>query len=112
MLDDKYRYRVLSLLEENPQVSQRQLAKALGVSLGKVNFCIKALAEKGMIKASNFKNSKNKQAYAYLLTPKGLEAKAHLTVEFLKIKIEEHKALHEEIERLREEVAELKENKL
>lgn len=107
MLDDEYRYKVLKLLDDNPEVSQRQLARALGVSLGKVNFCLRALIEKGMIKASNFRNSQNKQAYAYLLTPKGIEAKAILTVEFLKIKLAEHQTLRKEIERLRQEVADL-----
>ena len=110
MLTDEYRYKVLKLLDDNPELTQRQLAKALGISLGKVNFCLKALIEKGMIKAGNFKNSQNKQAYAYLLTPKGVEAKARLAVAFLRAKVTQHQALQREIEQLRQEVAEIKED--
>ncbi|WP_439509889.1 MarR family EPS-associated transcriptional regulator [Marinimicrobium koreense] len=104
MLTDEYRYKVLKLLEGNPELTQRQLARALGISLGKVNYCLKALVEKGMIKASRFRNSDNKQAYAYLLTPKGVDAKARLTVEFLRAKLAEHRALKAEIDELRREV--------
>ena len=107
MLTDEYRYKVLKLLDNNPQVSQRDIAKHLGISLGKVNYCLKALIEKGMIKASNFKNSSNKRAYAYLLTPKGIDAKARLTAAFLKVKLAEHRALQREIEQLKREVADL-----
>src|SRR5674476_909870 len=69
MLDETTNYKLLKLLEAQPQLSQRQLAQELGVSLGKVNFCLKALIEKGLLKATNFRNSKNKLAYMYLLTP-------------------------------------------
>jgi EPS-associated MarR family transcriptional regulator len=82
-------------------MSQRELAKVLGVSLGKTNYCIKALLDKGFIKVQNFRNSNNKLAYAYLLTPLGVEQKARMTMEFLKIKMREY-------ERLRAEIAELK----
>lgn len=105
MLTDEYRYKVLKLLEGNPELTQRQLARSLGISLGKVNYCLKALIEKGMIKATRFRNSDNKKAYAYLLTPKGVEAKALLTVEFLRVKVAEHRALKAEIDELRREVA-------
>ena len=105
MLTDEYRYKVLKLLDEDPELSQRELAKRLGISLGKLNYCLKALIEKGMVKAASFKNSQNKQAYAYLLTPQGVEAKARLTIEFLRIKVSEHQALQQEIEQLRKEVA-------
>lgn len=105
MLTDEYRYKVLNMLDNNPELTQRQLAKSLGISLGKVNYCLKALIEKGMVKASNFKNSQNKQAYAYLLTPRGVEAKARLTADFLRIKIAEHEALKREIEELRRQVS-------
>jgi len=104
MLTDEYRYKVLKLLESNPQVSQRDMAKSLGISLGKVNYCLKALIDKGMIKASNFKNSQNKRAYAYFLTPKGMEDKARVTAAFLRVKLREHKQLQQDIERLRQEV--------
>lgn len=76
----------------------------LGISLGKVNYCVKALIEKGWIKTSNFKNSKNKMAYAYILTPEGLEQKSLITVRFLRHKIQEYEAHKLEIARLQEEV--------
>ena len=85
-------------------MTQRELATALGVSLGKVNYCLKALIEKGWVKANNFRNHNNKAAYAYLLTPKGLERKAQITVRFLKRKVEEYEALKQEIEQLQREV--------
>lgn len=107
MLTDEYRYKVLKLLDDNPQLTQRQLAKSLGISLGKVNYCLKALVDKGMIKASNFKNSQNKKAYAYFLTPKGIEDKTRVTAEFLRVKLAEHRQLQRQIEELRQEVAEL-----
>lgn len=103
MLTDEYRYKILKLIESNPSISQRELAKQLGISLGKVNFCLKALIEKGLLKAANFKNSKNKKAYMYLLTPQGVEEKASITVRFLKCKIQEYKTLQAEIEELRRE---------
>lgn len=105
MLTDEYRYRILKLVEANPTISQRELAKELGVSLGKANFCLKSLIDVGMIKATNFRNIKNKSAYMYLLTPAGIEAKAIVTLRFFKRKIEEHDALIREIEELRKDVA-------
>lgn len=107
MLTDEYRYKILRLIEANPQISQREIAKQLGVSLGKTNFCLKALVEVGMIKVSNFKNSKNKLGYIYFLTPSGIEEKSAITLRFLKRKMEEHKALLKEIEELRKEVDKL-----
>jgi len=104
MLTDEYRYKVLKLLAENPHMSQRDLARELGISLGKVNYCIQALIEKGMVKAGNFKNSQNKQAYAYLLTPKGIDDRAKVTARFLNRKLAEYEALQTEIENLRREV--------
>ena len=101
MFDDITSYGLLKTLADEPNLSQRDLAKRLGVSLGKVNFCLNALIAKGCLKADNFRNSDNKLAYAYLLTPQGVEQKARMTVEFLQIKIHEY-------ERLREEIAELK----
>lgn len=100
MLTDEYRYRILKKLETNPEVSQRELAKELGISLGKANFCIQALIEKGFVKAKNFKNSQNKKAYIYLLTAKGIEEKASITLKFLKLKMAEYQALKAEIEHL------------
>ncbi len=107
MLTDEYRYKILRLVESNPQISQREIAKQLGISLGKANFCLKALIEVGMVKVSNFRNSKKKLAYMYLLTPSGIEAKSAITLRFLKRKIEEHDALLKELEELRKEVSEL-----
>jgi len=104
MLTDEYRYKILKLVEENPEVSQRQLARELGISLGKTNYCLKALIEKGMLKASNFRNSKNKIAYIYKLTPKGIEEKIAVTGRFLKRKVYEYELLCTEIERLTDEV--------
>lgn len=84
-------------------MSQRQIARELGISLGKANYCLKALIEKGLLKAGNFRNSKNKLAYAYKLTPKGIEEKASVTVRFLKKKINEYEQLQKEIDELRKE---------
>jgi EPS-associated MarR family transcriptional regulator len=97
--------KVLRHLEENPEVSQRELAEVLGVSLGKTNYCLKALINKGLIKASNFKNNANKRAYLYVLTPKGIETKARVSVRFLKRKVEEYEALKLEIEQLKTEIS-------
>lgn len=104
MLDDKTRYRLLKLLETNPQLSQRQLAEALDVSVGKVNFCLRALLERGLVKVRNFRNSDNKVAYAYYLTPKGAREKIRTTAGFLKRKIAEYEAIEKEIEELKREV--------
>lgn len=101
MLDDTTSYNLLKTLEANPDLSQRDLAKRMGISLGKVNFCLKALIGKGCLKVSNFRNSQNKLAYAYLLTPHGVEHKTRMTVEFLKIKTQEYERLRMEIEELR-----------
>lgn len=105
MLTDEYRYKILKLVELKPEISQRELAAELGISLGKANFCLKALIEKGLLKASNFRNSKNKLAYMYLLTPSGIEAKTNITVQFLKGKIQEYENLQAEIEELRRDVS-------
>jgi EPS-associated MarR family transcriptional regulator len=104
MLADETRYKLMRLLEANPRMSQRDAARELGISLGKVNFCVQALIHKGWIKATRFKNSRNKAAYMYLLTPRGIEQKASLTVEFLRIKMREYKVLRAEIDQIRREV--------
>lgn len=103
MLTDEYRYKILKVLESNPEISQRDLARALSISLGRTNYCLKALIEKGLLKASNFRNSQNKMAYMYLLTPSGIEEKSKMTAQFLKIKLQEYAALEQEIAELREE---------
>ena len=104
MLDDRTRYRLLKLLQTNPQLSQRQLAQELGVSVGKVNYCLNALLDKGLLKVRNFRDNRNKLAYAYYLTPKGAKEKVRATVGFLKRKLEEYQGLEREIEELRREV--------
>jgi EPS-associated MarR family transcriptional regulator len=98
-------FRVLRLLQSNPQMNQRDLAAAAGVSLGKTNYCINALLDKGLIKVQNFKSSKRKLAYAYLLTPAGIAEKAALTQRFLKRKVEEYEVLKAEIESLQQEAS-------
>jgi len=95
---------LLRLLAEEPQISQRDLASRLGISVGKTNYCLSALIEKGSVKISNFRKADNKLAYAYLLTPQGIEEKARITVSFLKRKVLEYAELQTEIETLRQEV--------
>ncbi len=96
-------YRVMRILQENPDLTQRELADKLGVSVGGVNYCLKALIKKGLVKMKNFANSKNKFGYIYVLTPQGISEKAILTQQFLQRKIEEHDALKSEIETLKQE---------
>jgi EPS-associated MarR family transcriptional regulator len=103
MLTEEVRYRLLKLLEPNPQLSQREVARELGISLGKANYCLKALVDRGWIKAANFKNSKNKAAYMYLLTPRGIEEKTRVTARFLQCKMQEYEALRDEIKQIRVE---------
>jgi EPS-associated MarR family transcriptional regulator len=103
MLTDELRYKLLKLLEPNPRLSQRDVARELGISLGKVNYCLQALIGKGWIKAVNFTNSRNKAAYMYTLTPRGLEAKGRLTVRFLGQKMAEYEKLRAEIDQMRSE---------
>jgi EPS-associated MarR family transcriptional regulator len=98
-----HHYRILRELERDPQVSQRRLAEELGVSVGKINYCLKALIDRGLVKANNFRNSQNKRAYLYVLTPKGITEKARNTLRFLQRKTAEYEALRKEIERLRRE---------
>lgn len=105
MLTEEYSYKILKLVAADSEISQRELAKALGISLGKTNYCLKALIEKGIIKVGNFKNSKNRLAYMYLLTPRGIEEKSAITLRFLKAKIKEYEMLNEEIKSLTQEVS-------
>ena len=101
---DETHLNVLRLLANNPRMSQRDLAQALGVSLGKVNYCLNALLNKGVIKMHNFRNSQNKLGYVYLLTPAGIAEKACLTAAFLRQKLKEYETLREEIVVLQFEV--------
>ena len=97
--------RALQVLAQQPKLNQRELASELGVSLGKVNYCLKMLLAKGFLKAHNFKNSKNKLAYAYVLTPAGLAARADLTIEFLQVKQREYVRLGGQIAILKAQAA-------
>ena len=111
MLSDEYRYKILKRLETEPEISQRELAKELGISLGKVNYCLKALIEKGWVKANNFRNNQNKKTYIYLLTPRGAEEKSRITVRFLKAKMAEYEALKGEVENLQREAEQIQASK-
>ena len=101
---DELRLKVLRALEANPELSQRQLAQELGVSLGGVNYALKALIERGFVKADNFRRSGSKVAYLYVLTPKGIAEKSSLATAFLGRKLEEYEVLRQEIESLKGEV--------
>ena len=103
VLSEENRYKLLKLLDENPEMNQREIAFALGMSLGKVNFCLKALVEKGWVKVGNFSRSPNKKAYVYLLTLHGIEEKTKVTLGFLKRKQQEYEDLKKEIELLQNE---------
>jgi EPS-associated MarR family transcriptional regulator len=99
--------RILKIIETEPEISQRQLAEVLGVSLGKTNYLIKALLNKGHIKAGNFLRAENKMKYAYLLTPEGIRAKVELTRNYLARKEQEYITMKAEIEAMRNELATL-----
>ena len=105
--NEEIRYRLLKYLAEHPEATQRELARELGMSLGKINYCLKAVMRKGWVKARNFRNSKKKAAYLYILTPKGIEEKVNVTTDFLRRKVLEYDLLSKEIERLTAEVKEL-----
>ena len=105
-MNEETSYMLFKLIEDNPCISQRELAKAMGISLGKTNYCLKGLMDKGWLKARNFKNSNNKIAYAYVLTPKGLREKIKITARYLKRRVSEFESLKSEIEKLRQEVSE------
>ncbi len=102
--DEEAHLRILKIVAEEPDLSQRELAQRLGVSLGKTNYLVRALLEKGLLKARNFRRSPNKLQYAYLLTPNGIAAKVRLTREYLERKEAEYEALRAEIRALRQEV--------
>jgi len=108
-MQDEIRYKLLNLLDKNPEATQRELADQLGMSLGKINYCIAALIDKGHIKVRNFTNNNKKAAYIYLLTPRGIREKSHVTLRFLKRKMSEYDQLKIEIEALQKEAARLKE---
>ena len=101
MPNQQSKYQLLKSIEQNANLTQRQLSKELGISLGKVNYCLKSLIQKGFVKINNFKNSNHKLQYSYLLTPTGIEEKTKLTIEFLKVKTKEYEVLKEEVERIK-----------
>jgi len=106
-ITEEQHYRILRELERDPKVSQRRLAEELGVSVGKINYCLNALIDRGLVKANNFRNSQNKRAYLYVLTPKGLSEKSRSTIRFLHRKTAEYEALRKEIDRLKREAKQL-----
>ncbi len=103
-LQEDTHFRVMRILQENPDLTQRELAERVGVSVGGLNYCLKALMEKGLVKMKNFSNSKNKFGYVYVLTPRGMAEKAAITHRFLQRKVEEYEALKAEIQALQSEV--------
>lgn len=103
-LNESAHFRILRLIEERPEISQRELARILGVSLGKSHYLLKALLDKGLVKMDNFRRHNNKLAYVYMLTPSGIAAKLSLTKQFLNHKEAEYLALQGEIAQLRREL--------
>ena len=98
-------FKLLDTLEKNPKLSQRILSRELGISLGSINYCLRALVEKGQVKAHNFKKNSNKIGYVYLLTPKGISEKISMTKEFLRKRIDEYEMLQSEITRLENDIS-------
>jgi len=103
--EDTY-FRIMRLVDEQPDISQRELAEKVGISLGALNYCLKALMDKGFVKLENFQNSKHKFKYAYILTPSGVAEKVSITGRFLKRKLQEYGALKAEIDALKAEAGE------
>jgi len=102
--EQEIRYRLLKILAREPQLGQREMAKRMGISLGKVNFCVSELADKGWIKVTRLKSARKKIPYIYMLTPKGLEEKGKLTVRFLKRKVSEYEEIKMQISEIYQEV--------
>ena len=110
-IQEETNFRILRILQENPDLTQRELAEKLGMSVGGLNYCLNALIDKGLVKMQNFSNSKNKFKYVYLLTPMGIAEKVALTSRFLRRKLEEYEALKLEIEALKSEADGQRQNK-
>jgi len=102
--EQEIRYRLLKILSQEGNLSQRDMAKRAGISLGKVNYCLAELAKRGMIKIIRFKSAKDKRPYSYILTPRGLQEKAKLTLRFLKLKLSEYEELKRQIKQLADEI--------
>jgi len=111
LIPDELRYQLLKKLHANPDISQRELSRQVGLSLGKTNYCLKALIEAGWVKAGNFARSSNKLNYAYVLTPKGVSEKAAVTLRFLQKKQAQYEQLESEIALLKQEAAVQKQQK-
>jgi EPS-associated MarR family transcriptional regulator len=105
-VEDEMRYRLLRYFEQHPNASQRELARELGISVGKVNYCLRALIQRGWVKMRNFRDSANKLAYTYTLTSKGIEERVSVASRFLRRKLAEYDALSQEIERLTQDLRE------
>ncbi|MDY7036815.1 MAG: MarR family EPS-associated transcriptional regulator [Thermodesulfobacteriota bacterium] len=110
--EQEIRYRLLKILSQESKLTQRDMAKKAGISLGKVNYCLSELAKKGLIKVIRFKSARDKRPYTYILTPRGLEEKAKLTVTFLRRKINEYKEIRRQISELTREINEDKSMKI
>ena len=104
---EELKLRVMRVIEENPTATQREIAQEINVSLGGVNYCLKALVDRGLVKLNNFAKSERKMGYAYILTPEGVSEKTKITVRFLKRKMAEYELLHQEIELLKSEIGEI-----
>ena len=107
-LQEDTNFRVMRLLQENPDLTQRELAEKLGISVGGLNYCLKALMQKGLVKMKNFAHSKNKFGYVYMLTPSGMAEKAAITHRFLQRKMEEYESLKAEIDALKQDLGSLR----
>ena len=104
-LTEELQHKIFKIIAQNPQINQRELSEELGISLGKANYCLKGLVQKGWVKMNNFRNSQNKLAYAYYLTPSGFEEKASVTLRYLKRKMREYDELKTAVEELKKEAA-------
>ena len=106
-MQDEIAYKLLKLFQEDPHLSQRKIAAQMGISLGKANYCIKSLINRGFLKAQNFYKSDSKAAYMYILTPRGWDEKKIVTYRFLQRKMDEYEKIHAEIEHLKSETEQL-----
>lgn len=103
-MDEEIRYKILSILKDDPSLTQREMMQQIGVSLGKVNYCVSALVKRGQIRVERFKNHSNKTAYLYHITPSGLKSFTSLSLRFLKIKLKEYEQIKAQIESLYQQV--------
>jgi len=106
-LDDEIRFKLLMLLKDQPKLTQREMNQLMGISLGRINFCVSALAQKGLIRIERFKNNLNKTGYLYHVTPTGLKVLTHLTLNFLRLKLKEYEQIKKEIKSLSEQVSKM-----